>query len=187
MSDDASRTDPAFRTLAELVIDIAREIQLRAAQTTPVVPLTQTQGQVMRFVHNHPGCSASDIADGAGLQRANVSAALRDLRGRGYITSRRDDLDGRAIRIEATGLADETIGTLSASWAALLESGWHTAAGSAAIPASALETLARIRTGLHADRATKAFVTESPAQGGDRADSIEAASAVPAVATNDSN
>ena len=106
-----------FPLIADLVIDIAREIQLRAVQTTPVVPLTQTQGQVMRYVHTHAGCSASDIADGSGLQRANVSTALRELRGRGYITSRRDDEDGRAIRIEATELADETIQKLRGSWA----------------------------------------------------------------------
>jgi DNA-binding MarR family transcriptional regulator len=171
MSEDATNTDPTFRLLAELVIDIAREIQLRAAQTTPVVPLTQTQGQVMRYVHNHPGCSASDIADGSGLQRANVSAALRDLRGRGYITSQRDESDGRAIRIDATELADETIGKLRTSWAALVESAWHADAGSADLPETAVDALLRIRSGLHADRATKGFVPGPPALAGQRADS----------------
>jgi len=171
VSEDATNTDPTFRLLAELVIDIAREIQLRAVQTTPVVPLTQTQGQVMRYVHNHPGCSASDIADGSGLQRANVSSALRDLRGRGYITSQRDEADGRAIRIDATPLADETIGKLRTSWAGLVESAWNAAAGGVDVPDTAVDALLRIRTGLHADRATKGFASEAPAANGDGADS----------------
>jgi DNA-binding MarR family transcriptional regulator len=166
-------TDGAvFPLIADLVIDIAREIQLRAVQTTPVVPLTQTQGQVMRYVHTHAGCSASDIADGSGLQRANVSTALRELRGRGYITSRRDDEDGRAIRIEATELADETIQKLRGSWAALVEHAWQTgSSGDAEVPASVIETLSRIRAGLHADRATKPFLQGSPAAAASPADS----------------
>lgn len=162
---DDERIDSAdFRLLAELVIDVAREVQLRAVQRTPVVPLTQTQGQVMRFVHANPGCSASDIADGAGLQRANVSTALRELRARGYLTSRRDDVDGRAIRIEATELADETIDRLRGSWAELIESAWTKAAASPEPPAAAIGVLSRIRAGLHADRATKAFPLDAPAE-----------------------
>jgi DNA-binding MarR family transcriptional regulator len=173
---DSTTAEPRFHSLAELIIDIAREIQLRAVQTTPVVPLTQTQGQVMRFVHSHPGCSASDIADGSGLQRANVSVALRELRGRGYITSQRDDSDGRAIRIDATALADETIATLRESWASLVAHAWDAggAAGgddSAPVPDEVLDTLARIRAGLHARRATKAFVLDPPAYAEDGADS----------------
>lgn len=171
MKDD-DVVDPAFMSLAELVIDIAREIQLRAVQITPVVPLTQTQGQVMRFVHANAGCSASDIADGAGLQRANVSTALKDLRGRGYITSRRDDADGRAIRIEATPLADETIDKLRASWADLIATAWqHGVDEQYAAPDVAIDTLMRIRAGLHADRATKAFRSEAPATSASDADS----------------
>ncbi|GAA3918317.1 MarR family winged helix-turn-helix transcriptional regulator [Microbacterium invictum] len=180
MSKDARRSDvpddgsaaPEFRLLAELVIDVAREIQLRAVQTTPVVPLTQTQGQVMRYVHNHPECSASDIADGSGLQRANVSTALRELRGRGYITSRRDDVDGRAIRIASTGLADQTIERLRASWADLIAHAWaggDDPAGNS--PGQAIEVLDRIRSGLIADRASTSFAAEGPEPVASAADS----------------
>lgn len=170
---DEIAVDPLFRDLAILVVDIAREVQLRAALSTPVVPLTQTQGQVMRYVHSHPGCSASDIAAGSGLQRANVSTALRDLRARGYITSERDELDGRAIRIDATALADETIEKLRAAWAGLLAEAWHASAGER--PASGLDALTvdldRIRDGLRAGRATKAFGIPSPARVGVGSDS----------------
>jgi DNA-binding MarR family transcriptional regulator len=162
---DEMDTDPLFREVAVLVVDIAREIQLRAALSTPVVPLTQTQGQVMRFVHDHPGCSASDIADGSALQRANVSTALRDLRGRGYITSQRDDVDGRAIRIDSTPLADDTIAKLRTSWADLIAQAWDEDAEAGHSPnlGHLSADLARIRDGLRAHRATKSFRIPSPA------------------------
>ncbi|MCR2784620.1 MULTISPECIES: MarR family winged helix-turn-helix transcriptional regulator [unclassified Microbacterium] len=173
MPDDVVPDDRTFTQLAELVIDIAREVQLRTAQSTPVVPLTPTQGQVMRFVHRHPGCSASDVADGSGLQRANASTALRELRERGYITSQRDADDGRAIRIHATELSDATIATLQGTWAALLERAWRTGGPSDAegVPADVTAALTRIHDGLGADRATKAFAPATPAPGARGADS----------------
>jgi DNA-binding MarR family transcriptional regulator len=175
--DAADRTDPAFTALAEVIIDIAREIQLRAAEHTPVVPLTPTQGQVMRYVHRHPGCSASDIADGAGLQRTNVSTALRELRARGYLTSLRDEQDGRAIRISATRLSDDTISKLTDSWAGLLESAWTSApavgdATTLAVVAVALEGVRdRLSADRSADRATKGFLSATPAEADDGEDS----------------
>lgn len=175
MVDDTS--DPVFRALAEMVIDIAREIQLRASQSTPVVPLTPTQGQVMRYVHRHPGCSASDIADGAGLQRTNVSTALRELRSRGYLTSLRDEQDGRAIRISATKLSDDTIRQLTSSWAHQIRQAWSAepAVGTSATLDQVVAALTGLRDRLDADRsadrATKGFAAETPAEPGDREDS----------------
>ncbi len=155
--------DPGFTALAELIVDIAREIQLRATQTTPVLPLTPTQGQVMRYVHNHPGCTASDIADGAGLQRTNVSTALRELRHRGYLISRRDDRDGRAIRIDSTPLADENIMRLRASWASHIAGAWNAGPGGEDALTEVTEVLAGIRSRLSADRAMKSFPLDAPA------------------------
>ena len=126
--------------------------------------LTQTQAQVMRFVHDNPGCSASDIATAGGLLRANVSPALRVLKDRGYITSERDDADGRAIRIHSTPLADDTIGALRRSWAELIARAWergevasterqtHDVAPEAP-PDGVVVALERIREGLRVGRA----------------------------------
>lgn len=173
MGDDATQGDDEqaeFTLLAQVLVDVAREIQLRAAHSTPVVPLTPTQGQIMRFVHAHPECTASDIADGAGLQRTNVSTALRELRGRGYLTSRRDESDGRAIRIRATERADATIGALRRTWADLLAGAWPDDAGRDV--AEVTELLATVRARLGADRAKKAFPLEAPGPAVPDADSI---------------
>ena len=168
----------AYTELAELIIDIAREIQVRAAQTTPVVPLTQTHAQVMRYVHRHPGCSASDIADGGGLQRANVSTVLRELRGRGYVTSYRDEDDGRAIRIHATDRADENIARLRASWASLVADAWRRGAGGPGpVPSDVADALILIRAGLdagRADRARNAFRSGPPSRSATGDDSSDA-------------
>ncbi|XVU30181.1 MarR family winged helix-turn-helix transcriptional regulator [Actinoplanes sp. CA-054009] len=111
--------DPRFAELADLVIDLARELRIRGG-----TPLNQTQSQVMRFVHGHPGRKASEIAERTGLKRANVSAAITELRDLGFLTSRRDEKDGRAVRIEATPKATATLDTLRTSWSELLESSW---------------------------------------------------------------
>ncbi|MFF5077843.1 MarR family winged helix-turn-helix transcriptional regulator [Actinoplanes sp. NPDC000266] len=111
--------DPRFAELADLVIDLARELRIRGG-----TPLNQTQSQVMRFVHGHPGRKASEIADRTGLKRANVSAAITELRDLGFLTSRRDDKDGRAVRIDATPKAEATLHELRSSWSGLLASTW---------------------------------------------------------------
>jgi DNA-binding MarR family transcriptional regulator len=116
--------DQRFATLADLVIDIAREIRIRGAVPAPGVPLTQTQSQIMRYVHGHPGCSPSEIADRSGLKRANVSAAITELRDLGYLVSRRDEHDGRSIRVDVTPQAADTLDRLRASWSGLIASAW---------------------------------------------------------------
>ncbi|MFF5295519.1 MarR family winged helix-turn-helix transcriptional regulator [Paractinoplanes globisporus] len=116
--------DPRFATLADLVIDVAREIRIRGAVPGPGVPLNQTQSQVMRYVHGHPGCKASEIADHTGVKRANVSAAITELRELGYLTSRKDEHDGRAVRIDVTPQAVDTLDRLRASWSAQLSTAW---------------------------------------------------------------
>ncbi|MFT4211178.1 MAG: MarR family transcriptional regulator [Microbacterium sp.] len=168
---DPAPGDDAFLTLADLLVDIAREIRIGASHSAPVVPLTQTQGQVMRYIHNHPGCSPSAIADGSGLQRANVSAALRDLRGRGYITSVRDDADGRAVRIHATPLSEEVISRLRRSWADVLERAWELTPELDGDLESMLRSLARLHAGLDAERASNTFRIPSPAEPAPDADS----------------
>lgn len=92
--------------------------------TAPGVPLNQTQSQVMRYVHAHPACKASEIADHTGVKRANVSTAITELKELGYLTARRDDHDGRVTRIEATPQAIKTLTRLRASWSDLISTAW---------------------------------------------------------------
>ena len=117
-------TDPAFEELADLFIDIAREIRMRSANAARGVPLNQTQSQVMRYVHHNPGCTPSEIADSTGLRRANVSPALSELKDLGFVVTRPREEDGRSVSVEATMHAEQTIHDLRESWGGLLERAW---------------------------------------------------------------
>lgn len=157
---DDDRED-LFVALAELLVDINREMRVNVSRTLPVSPLTQTQSQVMRFVHIHPGCAPSEIAEANGLQRTNVSTALRELRDRGYVVAERSRTDGRGIRVHATELADENIAQLRAAWGSQLAAAWD-GRDPGALDA-ALELLDGIRDALTARRATKDFALAAPA------------------------
>ncbi|GAA1704524.1 hypothetical protein GCM10009808_23080 [Microbacterium sediminicola] len=161
VSDDGDQRDTMFVALAATLVDVTREMRLSASHTNPVFPLTQTQSQVMHFVHQNPGCAPSEIADANGLQRTNVSAALRELKERGYVTSERSVDDGRGIRIHSTVLADTNIARLRRAWGEHLADAWG--GRDADGLASALRTLESIRDALGARRATKDFAPETAA------------------------
>ena len=119
--------DARFAHIADLIVDIAREVRLRGAVDAPGVPLNQTHSQIMRFVHARPGSTASQIAAGAGVKRANVSTAVAELRELGYLVTRRDDSDGRSIRVDPTSLAESTVVRLQAAWGDQLAAAWRAA------------------------------------------------------------
>lgn len=139
--------DTTFLELAAVANDIVREMRVRSDAAGLAVPLTQNQSQIMSCVHNAPGCSPSQIATSTGLQRANVSTALRELRDRGLIESVPDETDRRVQRVYATALADETLAALRAGWAAVLEQAWD---GDPEVLARTTQTLSALRDRLTA-------------------------------------
>ena len=80
------------------------------------ITLTLTESNVMRFVDRHPGTSPSALADGTGLHRSNMSAALRSLEEKGLINRAHHGEDGRAITVEPTDLAAHNLARLRRSW-----------------------------------------------------------------------
>ncbi|MDX2377528.1 MarR family winged helix-turn-helix transcriptional regulator [Microbacterium sp. LRZ72] len=113
-----------FARLADVVIDVAREMRIRAGVAGPGVPLTQAQSAVMRHVHRNPRCTPSQIAAATGLLRANVSRALGDLRRLGYVVTTRGSRDARTWEVAPTELAEGTIAQLREAWGALLAEAW---------------------------------------------------------------
>jgi DNA-binding MarR family transcriptional regulator len=151
----ASPVDPADETFAELadaIIDIAREMRLRSESGTATGLLNQTQSQVMRFVHSHPGCLITDIARRAGIKTTNVSATIRELRDLGFVRTERDAHDGRATHVFATPEADRTLSALRSSWARTLAAATADEQPTAAAIAATRSTLAAILSGLVAAR-----------------------------------
>lgn len=114
-----SRPQPAdpYADLADLVLNVARLIRLRTPAEPDVVPLTATERQVMRIVDLHPGCAPSRIAERTGLQRTNVSTALRGLEAKGMLTR---SGRGRSVTVHPTKLAQTNLAVLRGAWSGLL-------------------------------------------------------------------
>jgi DNA-binding MarR family transcriptional regulator len=129
----------SFAELADLTIDIAREIRLRGHAS-----LNPTESQVMRYLHQHPDSTPSQIAAGTGLRRVNVSPALARLRKLEFIVSDADPHDARSVRVRPTPLAEETLARLQASWAELIADAWPAAAD----PADTTAALRKLLEGL---------------------------------------
>ncbi|GAB2472102.1 MarR family winged helix-turn-helix transcriptional regulator [Jatrophihabitans fulvus] len=106
----------AFAELADLVLNVGRLI--RARTPTGVIPMNDTERQVMRLVDLDPGCSPGDIAARGRLQRTNVSTALRTLEEKGMVERTSDG--GRGVIVRPTRRADENLAVLRAAWGAEL-------------------------------------------------------------------
>ena len=74
----------------------------------------------MRWVHRNPGCTPSAVAQANGLQRSNISTALRSLTAKGLIERRRDGTDSRQISLDVTDTAREGIAGLYATWSQIM-------------------------------------------------------------------
>jgi len=94
--------DPRWAELADLALVIAREIQFLGYRDPAAIPLTQTEGTVMRYVNGHDGAAPSQIADATGLQRTNLATVLTGLQRKGLIERRASPQDGRAATIHGT-------------------------------------------------------------------------------------
>jgi DNA-binding MarR family transcriptional regulator len=147
----APADDPRWAELADLALVIAREIQFLGYRDPEAVPLTQTEGTVMRHLNDHDGAAPSQIAAATGLQRTNLATVLTGLQRKGLIERRADPEDGRAATIHTTEHGRANYALVRREWAEAVS----TAAGHASANLdSALALLREIRTGLVDTRPT---------------------------------
>ena len=137
--------DPRWADLADQVLILAREIQFRGYRDPDAVPLTQSEGMVMRYLQDHPGTAPSQIADATGLQRANISAVLRGLERKGLTERRSTPDDLRRATIHPTEHGKRNYALVRQEWAAAVSA----AAGHDTVGLNeALELLHKITTSL---------------------------------------
>lgn len=110
--------DPRWADLADLVLIVAREIQFLGYRDPGAVPLTQSEGMVMRYLQDHPGTAPSQLADATGLQRANISAVLRGLERKGLAERRTSPDDLRRAAIHPTEGGRRNYALVRQEWAA---------------------------------------------------------------------
>jgi len=136
--------EEAWADVADLVLEIARELQFRGYKSPDAVSLSPSEGTLMRYLFPHPGALSSELAEATGLQRSNLSAVLRGLEEKGLIERVADPDDGRFVRIHPTPRAISNYELVQREWGSALEA----AAGVDAGVDSLLPALATIKAGL---------------------------------------
>ncbi|WP_431231306.1 MarR family winged helix-turn-helix transcriptional regulator [Mycolicibacterium psychrotolerans] len=145
--------DGELADLAEAIIGVARELRLRpdaaAATDADIIELTPSEAHVMRHIDHHPGVTPSDLARATGLQRSNMSTALRSLENRGFVERRADPHDARGVNLYPTDRAADNLKRLRRQWAQLMGNGLR---GDRQGAAAAKALLERVESALMADR-----------------------------------
>ena len=141
----APAEDARWAELADLALVIAREIQFLGYRDPEAVPLTQTEGMVMRYLNERDGAAPNVIATATGLQRTNLATVLTGLQRKGLIERRTAPDDRRGATIHTTERGRANYALVRREWAEAVA----TAGGRAnADLDAALELLRAIRTGL---------------------------------------
>ncbi|OYN78180.1 MarR family winged helix-turn-helix transcriptional regulator [Mycolicibacterium sphagni] len=149
--------DSELADLAEAILGVGRELRMRmdagvagpATSETAVVHLTASEAHVMRHIDHHPGVTPSDVARATGLQRSNLSTALRALEQRGFVERRTDPHDARGVNLFPTDQAADNLTRLRRQWASQMA---RVLGGDRESAAAATALLQRVEAGLVADR-----------------------------------
>lgn|SRR6478735_6114660 len=115
-----SRHTEQLADLADVVMAVSRAIKLRTAADPSVLDLSTTEVTVLRYIDHHPGVSPSAVASGTGLQRSNLSRALRDLEAKHLVRRAADPSDNRQSLLRSTESAAENLRHIRAIWSGLL-------------------------------------------------------------------
>lgn len=135
--------------LVDVVMAVARGVKAQAAADPAVLDLSATEITVLRYLDHHPDVGPSAVAAATGLQRSNMSRALRDLEAKGLVRRSADPGDSRHAVLRSTELAAENLSRLRAIWAKLLGDALD-ASGDRHDVASALSLLRALERGLYA-------------------------------------
>lgn len=141
--------DPRWAELADLALVIAREIQFRGYTDAHAIPLSQSEGMVMRYLQEDPAAPPSRIAAATGLQRTNLSAVLRGLERKGLIERHASPDDGRGVTVRPTERGNSNYALVRYEWASAVSAA---ASGDTSNLDAALGLLHAIETGLASTR-----------------------------------
>jgi len=145
----ASRHDQRWADLADLMLIIAREIQFRGYTNQDAVPLSQSEGMVMRHLQDEPEVAPSRIASATGLQRTNLSTVLGGLERKGLIERRQSLEDGRGVTVHLTTRGKNNYALVRQEWAEAVS---DAAAGDSSDLDCTLTLLAKVEAGLISTR-----------------------------------
>lgn len=130
---------------ADLILTIARDLESRVDAAGTAIPLRSGEVTVLRFIDRNPGATPSSVAAGTGLQRSNVSTAVRVLEDKGLVERRHDRSDARVVSLQMTAASRTQLSALRAAWAERLAGALG---GEKTSVTEALALLTRIERGL---------------------------------------
>ncbi|WP_067680857.1 MarR family winged helix-turn-helix transcriptional regulator [Nocardia miyunensis] len=108
--------DERLADVMDAINNLARKLALRGEDMREIVPLTGTEVEVLREILRSPGTTPTQIATATGLRRSNVSAAVRVLESRDFITKEQSAEDARYVRLTATDVAVDSTASVRALW-----------------------------------------------------------------------
>lgn len=109
--------DDRWADLADLALIIAREIQFRGYTDERAVPLSPSEGMVMRHLLGDPAAPPSRIAAATGLQRTNLSTVLRGLEAKELIERHTSPDDRRGVTVHVTERGRANYSLVRQEWA----------------------------------------------------------------------
>jgi DNA-binding MarR family transcriptional regulator len=116
MSTAPSSLSEQLAALADVIVDLAHKLDLRDPRLRDVVPLTGTEVMVIREIHRTPHVTPSQLAEKTGLQRSNISTALRTLETGGLVVREQVPGDARSIALAPTARAVDSVARINAYW-----------------------------------------------------------------------
>lgn len=102
--------------LADVILDLAHKLDIQNPRLRDVVPLTGTEVSVIREIHRNPHLTPSQLAEVTGLQKSNISTAVRTLEAGGLVVREPVSGDARSIALVPTALAAESVARINAYW-----------------------------------------------------------------------
>jgi DNA-binding MarR family transcriptional regulator len=143
-ADPAPAPEP-WSELADLVLRIAREIQFRGYTDPEAVPLSTSEGTVMRRLQRGDGSTPTLLAEETGLQRTNLSVVLRGLERKGLVERSVSPRDRRYVTVSATERGRQNYELVRQEWARAVS---EAAGGEAEDLEAATSLLREIESGL---------------------------------------
>jgi DNA-binding MarR family transcriptional regulator len=142
-------TDERWPNLADLILVIAREIQIHGYASSEAQSLTHSEAAVMRHLQQEPSSSMAALVLSTGWLRTNLSGVLGSLEKKGLVERRTRPENRREVTVHRTEKGRRHYDVVRQEWGELVSQG---GSASARDLDSALNLLADIKDRLISSR-----------------------------------
>ncbi|WP_406282174.1 MarR family transcriptional regulator [Nocardia sp. NBC_00881] len=116
VTERANLSDGDVHNVAATLRGLVWSLRRFGERQSGLVPLPNSEFEVLRTVAESPGCTVSDIARHLGLQASNVSTTVRNLMKRGLLVREVDPSDRRSGRLRLSSEAQRHSALIEDAW-----------------------------------------------------------------------